>query len=208
MHFPHLRLGDMNGLANHKTAMQQKHGDNRMKLEHGPLEPQAQRDLLERPALVHPVRHDLDYPERHGDRGAFEELGFARRVLGDQGCGDVEAREAGQTAQHEEGEEEVVEGGAQAEREGCRGGGDAEGDLGVLVSRAFNESLRKLQDFAKQKGMGTGRGGGKKPHTKSANESSSWPIRLAFFLQRATLPSMKSKNRPSGMKPSAQYRFV
>jgi hypothetical protein len=75
--------------------MQNKHSHNRMELKRGPLEPQAQRDLLERPALVHPVRHDLDYPERHGDRGALEELGFARRVLGDEGCGDVEACEAG-----------------------------------------------------------------------------------------------------------------
>ena len=44
-------------------------------------------------------------------------------------------------------------------------------------------------------------------HTRSASESSSWPIRLLFFLQRATLPSMKSKNRPKGMKASAAQRF-
>jgi hypothetical protein len=109
--------------------MQDEHSHNRMELKRGPLEPQAQRDLLERPALVHPVRHDLDYPERHGDRGALEELGFAGCVLGDEGGGDVEAREAREAAEHEEGEEEVVDGGAETEGEGCRGGGDAEGDL-------------------------------------------------------------------------------
>ena len=39
--------------------------------------------------------------------------------------------------------------------------------------------------------------------TRSASESSSWPIRLLFFLHRATLPSMKSKNRPNGMNAKA-----
>lgn len=39
--------------------------------------------------------------------------------------------------------------------------------------------------------------------TRSARLSSSWPIMLLFFLQRATLPSMKSKNRPKGRKARA-----
>jgi hypothetical protein len=43
--------------------------------------------------------------------------------------------------------------------------------------------------------------------TRSASESSSWPIKLLFFLQRATLPSMKSKKRPNGMKASAAHMF-
>jgi hypothetical protein len=43
--------------------------------------------------------------------------------------------------------------------------------------------------------------------TRSASESSSWPIKLLFFLQRATLPSMKSKNRPKGMNTSAAHRL-
>lgn len=40
--------------------------------------------------------------------------------------------------------------------------------------------------------------------TRSANESNSWPMSEAFCLQRATLPSMKSKRRPSGMKARAR----
>ena len=44
--------------------------------------------------------------------------------------------------------------------------------------------------------------------TKSARESSSWPIRLLFFLHLATFPSMKSKNRPKGMNAKAAHRFA
>lgn len=43
--------------------------------------------------------------------------------------------------------------------------------------------------------------------TRSASESSSWPMRLLFFLQRATLPSIKSKKRPKGMKARAAQRL-
>jgi len=43
-------------------------------------------------------------------------------------------------------------------------------------------------------------------NTKSASESSSCPIMLLFFRQRATLPSRKSKNRPKGRKASASQR--
>lgn len=41
--------------------------------------------------------------------------------------------------------------------------------------------------------------------TRSASESNSWPIKLLFCLHLATLPSMKSKNRPKGRKASARY---
>ena len=41
--------------------------------------------------------------------------------------------------------------------------------------------------------------------TKSANESNSCPMRLLFFLHLATLPSMKSKNKPKGMKARAAH---
>lgn len=44
--------------------------------------------------------------------------------------------------------------------------------------------------------------------TKSARESSSCPIRLLFFLHLATFPSIKSKNRPNGMKANAAQRFA
>ena len=41
--------------------------------------------------------------------------------------------------------------------------------------------------------------------TRSAKESSSCPIRLLLPLHRATLPSMKSKKSPNGMKASAAH---
>ena len=41
--------------------------------------------------------------------------------------------------------------------------------------------------------------------TRSASESNSCPMRLLFFLHLATLPSMKSKNNPKGMKASAAH---
>ena len=44
--------------------------------------------------------------------------------------------------------------------------------------------------------------------TRSAKESSSCPIKLLFFLHLATFPSMKSKNRPNGMKASAAQRLA
>ena len=45
-------------------------------------------------------------------------------------------------------------------------------------------------------------------YTRSAKESSSCPIKLLFFLHRATLPSMKSKNKPKGMNARAAQRFA
>ena len=67
--------------------------------------------------------------ESCGDRGALEVFGLAGCVFGEGGDGDVEAGKAGQAAEDEEGEEEGVDGGAEAEGEGADGGGDAEGDL-------------------------------------------------------------------------------
>ena len=40
-------------------------------------------------------------------------------------------------------------------------------------------------------------------HTRSARLSNSCPMRLDLCLHRATLPSMKSKNRPKGMNAKA-----
>ena len=45
-------------------------------------------------------------------------------------------------------------------------------------------------------------------YTRSANESSSCPIKLLFFLHLATLPSMKSKKSPKGMNASAAQRLA
>lgn len=104
-----------------------------MHLQHRPLRPASpQHPIL--PAihlsLAHERRHRSHDREAGRYRRSFEVLAFSRGVFGHGGDGDVEAREAGEAAEDEEGEEERVEGGAQAEGEGADGGGDAEGDLG------------------------------------------------------------------------------
>lgn len=60
-------------------------------------------------------RHHTHETQGRRDWEALEILRLAGSVFWEGGGGDVEAREAGQTAQEEEGEEEGVEGGAQAE---------------------------------------------------------------------------------------------
>lgn len=42
-------------------------------------------------------------------------------------------------------------------------------------------------------------------HTKSARESSSWPIKDDFLRHLATRPSIKSKKSPKGMNASASH---
>lgn len=44
--------------------------------------------------------------------------------------------------------------------------------------------------------------------TKSARESSSWPIKEDFLLQRATLPSRKSKKSPKGINARAIHNSL
>ena len=81
------------------------------------------------PPLAHPVRHQSRNRQGRRDRRALEILRFASCVLGHVGDGDVEACQAREAAEDEEGEDEVVEGGAEADCEGGGGGGDAEGYL-------------------------------------------------------------------------------
>ena len=86
------------------------------------------------PPLDPPARETVHEREDEGEGGrdgeALEVLGFALGVLGDERDGGVEAREAGEAAADEAGEDEGVEGRAEAAGEGEEGGGDAEGDLG------------------------------------------------------------------------------
>lgn len=119
----------MDALAAHQASMNHKHDDNRMHLKHTARAPHTKRYISMRPAIADPPSHGTRKRERSRDRRALEVLALARRVLGQHGDGHVEAREAGQAAEDEEGEEDVVEGGADAEGEGGAGGGDAEGDL-------------------------------------------------------------------------------
>jgi hypothetical protein len=119
----------MYGLARHQAPTEHEQANDGMEFEYAALGPSAQRQVIQDPALADPVGHEGGDGERGGDGGAFEVLALAGGVLGHVGNGDIEAREAREAAQHEEGEEDVVDGRAQTEREGGRGGGYAEGDL-------------------------------------------------------------------------------
>ena len=79
--------------------------------------------------------------------------------------------------------------GAETYGECCRGGRETEGHLWTMLLW-ISESSQRIN------------------HTRSAKESSSCPIKLLFFLHRATLPSMKSKNSPKGMNANAAQRFA
>lgn len=124
-----LRLRHVQGLAAHQTAVDDEHGDDGMDLERGAGEPQAERDVVEDPALADPVGHEGVDAEGGGDGGALEVAGLAAGVLGDVGGRHVEARQPRQPAQHEDGQQRVVQRRAQAQAEGYAGGGQAEGDL-------------------------------------------------------------------------------
>jgi hypothetical protein len=124
-----LRLRYMNTLTNHQTPMHHKHTHNRMHLEDSSSAPNAKRHIGVRPAVARPPGHGASQHERSGDGCTFKVLRFPGCVFGYHGDGYVEARETGEAAEDEEGEEEVVERGAHAEGEGGCGGRDAEGYL-------------------------------------------------------------------------------
>lgn len=188
----------MDRLARHQTSVQHEHDHDGVDFERSPGEPHAAGDGLVDPAAVHPVRHHGVEPEGRRYGRALKVLGLASRVLGDGGRGHVEACETGEAAQHEEGQTHVVEGRAYADGEGNNGGGQAEGDLwhiskvcGLVIVECGGERGSVVCV------------GGESGHTKSARLSSSCPIILLFLRHRATLPSMKSKNRPKGRKARA-----
>ncbi|KAL2255067.1 hypothetical protein VTK26DRAFT_4202 [Humicola hyalothermophila] len=120
------RLRNVNRPAGHQAAVQDKQQHDRVQLEGGASEPDAARERVVYPAARQPPGHEGVERERRRDRRALKVLGLARGVLGYGRGGHVEAREARQAAEHEEGQAEVVDGRADADREGDGCGGDAE----------------------------------------------------------------------------------
>lgn len=102
----------MNAPTDHSATTKDKQQRDRMPLPPGPITPNTKRQPVHalNPAARDPVRHHGGDGQRGGDRGALEVLALPRRVLGEGGDGDVEARETAQTAEHEEGEQERVDG--------------------------------------------------------------------------------------------------
>ena len=129
-----LGLRDVQRLARHQAAMDQEYSDNRVELEGSAGEPQATRDLVEDPTLRDAVGHASVNAERGGNGGALEIAGLARGVVRDVSSRDIEARQTHEAAEHKEGQEDVVQHGAQAEAEGNAGWRQTKRDLAGTVS--------------------------------------------------------------------------
>lgn len=119
----------MYSFANHQTTVQDEHQDHRVEFKNGAFCKKTQGNVLVSPALRYPVRHERGNSQSRRDGRAFKVLGFAAAVLGYHGNCDVEASQTGQTAENKKCQEEMVERGADAECECCRGGGKAKGNL-------------------------------------------------------------------------------
>ena len=85
--------------------MEDEHGNNGMKLKRRTLKPKPHRNLFQRPALVHPIRHNLHDTQRHGNGSALKVLALARRILWHHSNGDIEPGQTCKTAEHEEAQE-------------------------------------------------------------------------------------------------------
>lgn len=93
----------MNSLTRHKYTTQNKEPNDRMKLKDCALSQGSKRQIIQNPTLRDPISHQSRNRQRSRDGGAFEVLAFARCVFGDIGNGDIEACQAGETAEDEEG---------------------------------------------------------------------------------------------------------
>ena len=70
----HLRLGYVNRLADHQTAMQREQAHNRVHLEDRTGTPHTERNLRMRPAVPRPKRHCRGKSQRGGDGRALKVL--------------------------------------------------------------------------------------------------------------------------------------
>lgn len=125
----------MHSLTDHSTPPSQINQHNRMHLRPQYLD-NSQRQILTDPSLGHPESVEADNGERSGCGETFEIFRFSGGVVGDGAGGYVEAGETEEAGEGEDGEEELVEGGAEAEGEGYGCGGDAEGDL-VFINQSL-----------------------------------------------------------------------
>src|SRR2546423_7986155 len=82
-------------------------------------------------------------------------------------------------------------------------------NLAKRVRPHRTKNVRKRESMVVRKPMANAAAAGETPNeTRSARESSSWPMSEDFPRHLATLPSKKSKKRPNGIKPRASQRFV
>lgn len=173
-----------------------------VELEQCTSEDGAKGDAIQDPTLLQPVSHEGIQTQRRRNGSALEELALARGVLGQNSDSNVETSKSGQSTQNKKGETKFISRSSKANGEGDHSGSDTERDLQemrALVSPSTSTDSDETPDTISV-------GVAEKRRTKSARESSSCPIRLLFFLHRATLPSRKSKNKPNGRNVSAHHR--
>lgn len=116
-------------LANHEAAVQNKHQSDRVEFEDSALSDETERNVVMSPALGYPVGHETGNAQSGRDRCALKVLRLAALILRENSNCDVEASQAGQTAENEESQENMVERGANTERKGSGSGGEAERNL-------------------------------------------------------------------------------
>lgn len=124
----------MDAFAGHKASVHHKDKSNRVELQGGAREPCSQRKVLKNPPLGDEVSHNGIETKASGNRGSLKVFAFASSILGKSRDRNVEAGEASETAQNEEGQAHVVDGGTQAEGECHRGRGNAERNLCPLLA--------------------------------------------------------------------------
>lgn len=105
---------------------QENHG---MHLQRTPRKPRAKRDIQPRPPIPKPIHHHTDERQRRRNRGTFKVLRLARLVLGKHGDRNIEPRQPRETAENENGENDVVERGAETDAECSGSGGKTERNL-------------------------------------------------------------------------------
>lgn len=108
--------------------MSHKHQNNRMKLPAQSLSSHAERHGVPEPAIIDPNRHPRGNDQTARDGRTLKVLCLPARIMRHVISRDIEPRQSGQPAQGEEGEQDVVERGADAEGEGGAGGRHAKGD--------------------------------------------------------------------------------
>lgn len=124
------RFGNVERLRHHTTSMSEEDADHRMYLQQ-PLSDRSVRNRILNPVSSHPERHESNDAQARRNGQTFKVLGFAAGVLGDVSRRDVEASQACESREDEDGQKELVEGSANADRERTRCGSDAERDLGM-----------------------------------------------------------------------------
>ena len=109
--------------------MDEKKASDGVEFENRAGQGRAQWNVVKNPALRNPICHRENKCEGGRDRGSFEVLRLAGCVFGQNGHCDVEAREAGETAKDEEGQQKMINRRPYTHREGSSCRGNAEGNL-------------------------------------------------------------------------------